>query len=124
MNVHGYNRGTNDLDYLVHFRTDADRLAVFDEAERRKWEVKFHQPDREDPIGNVTVFLTPLKIDLIEPKYIYQLGFLSRALQQPFQGVRMRIVSPEDLIILKLLANGPQDKPDAWRVLESNPNVD
>lgn len=120
VNAHGYIRGTDGVDFLVYFDEEEKRNRLLTAIQEKGWPWKYHKTGRVDRIGNITRVKTPLQIDLIEPKNEYEFRFFPRALHQSLKGVPLNVISPEDLIILKLRAFGPQDKIDLHRILENN----
>ena len=58
------------------------------------------------------------QVDLIGGIRRLDPGFFQRAFEDEFDGLKLRIASPEDLIALKIFAGGPQDIEDAQGVLE------
>ncbi|MDI3281623.1 MAG: hypothetical protein QJR13_09655, partial [Bacillota bacterium] len=57
-------------------------------------------------------------IELLVARRQYELEALARARREEFQGISLAVAAPEDLIILKLSAGGPQDLYDVAGILQ------
>ena len=74
--------------------------------------------DLNDPLGDVIqLTLLDTQIDLISAKTSLDFRALTRATKEKFQDITIRIVSVEDLILLKLNAGGPQDLYDVAGII-------
>jgi len=60
----------------------------------------------------------PVQVDLLLARGIYQEQALQRAVTVSLGSLHLRVVSPEDLILLKLLAGRPMDELDVLAVLQ------
>jgi predicted nucleotidyltransferase len=116
-------RATKDIDFLVDARSDgvdelvlAARSAGFeahpDEVQRlrRSHMTRVWTSDSEGE---------PLMIDLLLNEHPFYESVLDRSRPQQVQRTEIRVASPEDLLILKLLAMRPQDIADAGRLVET-----
>ena len=65
-----------------------------------------------------------LRIDLIFSLSEYERSALQRAQIVDIRGVEVRFISPEDLIIYKIVAGRPRDIEDVKNVLLKNKNLD
>ncbi len=114
---------------VVRASSDVDALLCVSHARLKKisevfaaagFSVMLRRGDDDDPIlsllvlsdghGNRVELLGGLRG--IDPKVF------SRAIEVPFQGVNLRIVSREDFIAMKCFAGGPQDLADARAAFE------
>ena len=53
-----------------------------------------------------------------------ELDFLARARVLDVDGVRVPVASPEDVVVMKLLAGRPKDTEDAGAILAAHPDLD
>jgi predicted nucleotidyltransferase len=81
--------------------------------------VETRMGEEGDPLGFVLRIYDRDRnqVDLIGGIRRLEPDFFKRALVDEFDGLKLRIASPEDLIALKLFAGGPQDIEDARGVL-------
>ncbi len=63
-------------------------------------------------------------VDISMAALPFEFEAIARALSVDMEGLKVPIVSPEDLIIMKAVAKRPQDREDIARVLDSHPGVD
>lgn len=123
--VHAIPRPTFDVDFQLtipptawaNFFSAAERLdyAVSDEF-RKGW---------RDQVGGMpvvkmkfyTVLGKTIDVDIFVNDTAYQNSVMQRRQAVEFEGHRLWFVSPEDLILLKLLANRPRDLGDVADVL-------
>jgi hypothetical protein len=98
--MHGLPRTTKDLDLIVN--GDAA-----DEADALMVEIGFERLQRSDTFGNY--LLGPLRVDLLFTRGAHSRRMLQRARPIAIRRSTSKLVSPEDLIGLKLqaLANNP-----------------
>lgn len=111
--VHGVSRSTFDLDLLV---TDASVLA------EGAWSalgagvsVDARRGDPEDPLAGVVRLSREgsRSVDVVVGRGAWQAALLARAPVTALGEVTLPVVTPADLVLLKLYAGGPQD---AWDV--------
>jgi hypothetical protein len=114
-------RFTDDFDFTV----SADSGAIGDLVERlkeREFQVVREQAGGS-PSGPDFVRLergrTHDAIDLIVAKTEYQELLIERAIRA--EPVALPIATPEDLVILKLIANRSKDQQDIFRIVEAQP---
>ena len=66
-----------------------------------------------------------IRIDLIFAGFPYEEAALGRAREVTIQGLAVRICSPEDLIIHKIISERPRDREDVEGIFrEQGPNLD
>ena len=114
----GSPRSTEDIDLLAEL---AQSPELEDAMRAEGWRVSWHRGGREDPIPLLlrleSVHVGP-KIDVICATRHWERAILDRAVQVTLPGGRrVPVVTPEDLIVLKLLAGGPQDLIDVADLL-------
>ena len=63
-------------------------------------------------------------VDLLVANTDYQKELIVRAKTYRVQGADVRIATPEDLIVLKLLADRPVDRQDIEFILKVSPSID
>lgn len=123
--VWGDPRETKDADFAVAAASLKDVLAALRhfglEAETSFDSVRFGGNDltRVALLGGLDT--TGLNVlDLVRPRSErFALGVLRRALAAPMRGREVRVVSPEDFVLLKTLSTRERDVEDAASVLRS-----
>ena len=114
-------RTTFDVDLLVSLSREGMGY-VAEAAEEAGWRVRFLHPEG-----------TMLRIDhpdlgaadLVAVEIEYQRTALQRARQETFTGgIVARVLSVEDVVIHKLIANRLQDDADIASILDANPHLD
>jgi hypothetical protein len=118
---HGFVRASLDADAIVTFkgsRTDLERLGSSLRAQG--WKVDVRKGEPGDPLGYVIRILDAgeNQVDLIGGISRMDSTLFDRAITDELEGRSMRIVSPEDLIALKVFAGSAQDLADAAAVVE------
>lgn len=115
--IWGNVRATKDVDFLVNI-PDTKVVPVVDEFKNKGFEVEYRRGDIGDPIFGV-IHLKFLvegvkeSIELLLGIKKMPVDIYLRAEKINLEEVEIPVVSPEDLIILKLLAGGPIDLQDA-----------
>lgn len=66
----------------------------------------------------------PVRMDVLAASHDYYYRLLARSRQVIALGTTVRVAGPEDIILLKLLADRPQDRADVAAILGANPNLD
>ena len=118
---HGLVRASLDADALITLKDaglDLDSLVGI--LREKGWTVDARMGEEGDPLGFVIRIsdANGNQVDLIGGILRLDPGFFNRASENEFEGLKLRMVSPEDLIALKLFAGGPKDLEDAQGVLE------
>ena len=122
--VYGIPRATYDLDFTLSLpRTELPRLYDLMEAKgytvpesyRQGWVDKV----AEMPLVKCKVYLDGRGIDLdfFLAESTYQASVMQRRRREQVNGCSVWLVSPEDLILLKLIANRDRDRADIGDVL-------
>lgn len=114
----GVPRYTKDMDFTLVSRTGSFK-EIIDALEKKKFKVHEKGPSQIQVIqrGKLT-----FQADLILAETDYQDWVVQRAIPVKMFDITVPICSPEDLIILKLIANRRQDLLDIENIL-GNPNV-
>ncbi|MDQ3365677.1 MAG: nucleotidyl transferase AbiEii/AbiGii toxin family protein [Myxococcota bacterium] len=135
--VHGYVRGTSDIDLasMVDPYTELPRLQQALEADGFKTKLNF--PDADDDLGGLLRVWKAAADDgdPIEPVDVVNLLNPHRPLRLPARAMitdavridehsSLRCVTLPHLILLKLYAGARRDLADVVAVLEENPDVD
>lgn len=128
--VHGYERGTGDLDLAL--ATQPAKLQALEPLfAARGWESQFRPPDGNDPLGGVLVLMAPgaLPIEVVNfsnppasgfPRLVHD----ALATAQPLHaGSRLRVMGVLPLIASKLYAGGRKSRLDIIELLERHPAV-
>lgn len=133
--VHGYARGTEDIDLAVAVPLDALRqLLTASQAAGLRAELRL--PDEEDALGGVLVVWAsedeegnPTDVvevvnflNLLRPRNNPAAEAIARAV--PLEGLQLRCVAPADLVALKLYAGSRRDLADIVELLAHNPDTD
>lgn len=124
--LHGEPRVTRDIDLTLAI--DTDRLPeLLQLAAESGWRVLAAEPEKfverhlvlpcEDPASGV-------RLDFVFGVTPFERQAVERALSVSMQGVRVRVVTPEDLLIHKLVAGRARDLEDARGLLRRNPDLD
>lgn len=132
MAVHGYVRGTHDLDFAV----EADLVTGLERIRRRLkdegLQVDLRSPDADDPLGGVLDIHGPhgehVQIVNYHNDFHRGAGMLAfeaiRAAETyDFEGVQLRVVALPHLIALKVYAGGPKSVADILGLLGESPGA-
>jgi len=133
--VHGYARGTEDIDLASWVRPHGqlDELAKSLTAIGLRTELRL--PDDEDPLGGVLVIWASDEDDGQRNDVVEVVNFLNparlvsnpaaRAISRAVQldGIALKCVGLADLVALKLYAGGISDLADVVQLLARNPAV-
>lgn len=123
--VHGIPRPTYDVDLEVAI-TDEQLQYFFDDAEAMGYEVpSIYRTGWRDQIGSMPVvkmktYLAEgqsVDVDLFLTETDFQQSVMARRQAVEFEGRELYFVTPEDLILLKLIANRARDLGDVADVL-------
>lgn len=124
LSLYGVVRATDDVDVLT---TDPRCL------ERAIWNVRppdvtvdVRRGDADDPLAGV-VRITPARgtrVDVVVGRSRWQDDVLARAPRMPLLGAAIPVALPDDLVLLKLYAGGPQDAWDIDQLLDAVPGLD
>jgi hypothetical protein len=123
--VHGIPRPTYDVDLEVAI--PEERFATFfNEAEASGYEIApVYRSGWRDTVGSMPLvkmktYLTAgqsVDVDLFLNETDFQRSVMSRRMAVEFEGKSLWFVTPEDLLLFKLLANRPRDLGDIEDVL-------
>jgi len=135
LSVHGYTRGTSDLDLAARVDPDTKLRALRDALDALDLDCELRMPDDDDPLGGLLVIrradpVDPERIDTVEVVNFRSAGVspsparnaIPRA--RPVPGTSLRCVTMEDLIAFKLYAGGSSDLADIQQLLARNADAD
>ena len=123
-------RATQDIDVLADSTPSPIRTATLREEMSQLWEEKNWQHEwrigaGDDPIPLLTGLVCPasgqLTVDVLWAHKQWQRNALKRAIAIRVARTPLPIIQPEDLILLKLEAGGPQDLLDVEGILVATP---
>ena len=129
--VYGIPRPTYDVDFTV--AAERSRLAEFYEGVRALGYTlpEHYASGRVDrvagmPVVKVRLYLEDrgIDVDLFLAESAYQKDVLARRVRHEFEGRSICFVTPEDLILLKLVANRPRDILDVRDVIFTQGQLD
>jgi hypothetical protein len=124
--VHGVVRASLDADAILGVHSDA--LAAIERRFRESgMATELRYGDAADPISAVLTLTDQHsnRVDFIVGIRGLDPEAFSRALEVPFYGQRLRVISLEDFVAMKLFAHGPQDVvADATAALEAAECID
>jgi predicted nucleotidyltransferase len=118
----GVVRTTRDIDLLVEVSKGSVSKLV-SELRQAGFKAALRRGDEGDPVQGV-IRIESLDssasetVDIILGIRRMPPGLFARASILDFLNIRVPVISPEDLIVLKLLAGGPIDLEDAQSILE------
>lgn len=121
--VHGVLRASDDIDVLV---TDARCLdpTTWSDAEAAGVAIDIRRGDADDPLaGVVRITSSDLRMDVVVGRSRWQRELVARARRVSLLGTTLPVVSPVDLVLLKLYAGGPQDAWDIDQLLDAVPDL-
>ena len=113
-------RATQDVDVLVS-RSAPLMQSLADDLEADGWRVRHRTEDgwliraRHPEFGDIDVMCVQEE---------YQRTALSRSVERAVEGVGVRFLAVEDVIIHKLIANRMQDELDVVSILQTHPSLD
>jgi len=121
----GLGRFTKDLDFKVKI-TEDQWTQLKEELEKAPWITNLRiQFCSEPKIPDLIQFhWNNYAVDLLVANVEYQEQVIQRAQQHPLYELEVPVVAPEDLIILKLIANRPQDRVDIGLLLKKFAHLD
>lgn len=129
--VYGIPRPTHDVDFTAAI--DRDRLNEFYQAVR---DAGYTVPEQYEsgwvdevagmPLVKLRIYLEDhgVDVDIFLAESDYQKQLLKRRRREELDGLSINFVSPEDLILLKLLASRPRDIADIGDVLFTQGQLD
>jgi predicted nucleotidyltransferase len=123
--VYGAVRASVDADALVSLTVA--RLSNLSHVFKKKGlTVELRRGDPEDPIPAMLAISDKHhnRVDLLGGLRGLDPQTLSRAVEVPFSGVRLRVVAREDFIAMKCFAGGPQHLEDARVALRIGEQLD
>lgn len=134
--VHGYTRGTEDIDLAVLGHPRRQLMALERQLSELGFRTRLRLPDDEDPLGGVLSVWTATAAGTDAADLVEVVNFLNPAHPSPapvrealadalpLEGSTLRCVRLEHLIALKLYAGGLGDHADIVQVLARNPGFD
>jgi hypothetical protein len=109
--AHGISRSTFDLDLLTTDAVALDPATWESLAADLRVRVDVRRGDADDPLAGVVRFgaAGERDIDVVVGRWSWQTDVVERACLVETAGLRLPVVGPADLILLKLYAGGSQD---------------
>ena len=129
--VHGYARGTVDLDVGTATNPFTTLKELAEQLRREGFDAELVTPDADDPLGGVVNVRGP-DFDLVQVvNFVNPLGSGSNpgseAIDQAkttIEGTSLRVVEIPHLVALKLYAGGLKSRVDVVELLRRNPAAD
>lgn len=129
LNFHGYERATRDVDFFL--LADKDKLQPVFEAFARHDVMRhshekpsFMPPDAQwwwVPLQFRLPDAAPVNVDLLVAAHEFMAFLHATGRESDVNGLRVRLIGPEGLIVLKLAAYRDQDKADLQQLLNKAP---
>lgn len=118
-NAYAEARATKDVDFVVEVdeRRYPDLVAAL---ARRGFTCATEVADGTHAVPDLALYRDPegRRVDILFAHTELERAALARSeSREPYAGVRLAVVSPEDLIVYKLVADRPQDRADIAAVL-------
>lgn len=117
---------TADVDVTVDL-AQTDTLTLVDDLSRSGFALRFPLGEdflREARLLPLVHLPTAMPIDLVIASSPLHREFLERSRPVDIGGVRVPMISPEDLVVTKVLAGRPKDLEDLRGVLLEQPGLD
>lgn len=118
--VHGVVRASLDADAVLSLPVSA--LPGLERTfQAAGFQTELRRGDADDPIGSLLELRDEFgnRVDLLVGLRGLEDAAFARAIEVPFEGEALRVVSREDFIAMKVFAGGPQDITDAANALEA-----
>jgi predicted nucleotidyltransferase len=117
--VHGIPRPTHDIDFTLAVG-QSDLLQFFDRLEQQgltvpdAYRTGWRDRVADMPLVKARLYLQGrgIDIDMFLVESQFQESLMSRRQRVVVEGINLWLVTPEDLILLKLLADRPRDRGD------------
>jgi hypothetical protein len=116
--VHGYPRSTLDIDVLI--LVEDENLVALTERLRGKVTFRSENPVEFAYQTKVIPLILPggLGVDLLIAGLDYEKGLLDRAVEvNVYNDITLKISTPEDLIIMKMISIRAKDRDDVHEIL-------
>jgi len=125
-NAYGEPRATRDVDLVVE--VDEERYSALLEAmAARGFRPATRVGDGDEPVPDLVLFRDDAarRVDVLFAHTAFERSALSRRREgEPYTGVRVPVISIEDLIVYKLLADRPRDRADVDHVVRASKLAD
>jgi hypothetical protein len=123
--VHGVSRATADVDLLTVDKAALSR-DLWTEIEKGGASIRLLKGDFEDPLaGSVRLSAHGDRtVDVVVGRYQWQAEIIEGAKVMPLGEVRVKVVDPAGLVLLKFYAGGPKDAWDIRSLLEAHERAD
>ena len=132
--IHGYARGTEDIDLAVSVDPQTSLTALQRALDTDGLQTELRLPDDDDPIGVLTVQIpsadetVPPEVEVVNfrnpARFASTPAPAAIALAELLPGTSLRCVTLEDLVAFKLYAGSRSDLADIERLLASNADAD
>lgn len=116
--AHGLARATLDADVLVLTPEVVDE-GMWTKVRAAGAKVNVRRGEPDDPFHAVIRITEPGSppVDVLVGRFRWQQELVARAIPVSLPAVRIPVVGPADLVLLKIYAGGPQDLVDAQRLV-------
>ena len=125
---YGCVRATRDADFIALIDNKEILKQKQEELTKSDYQVEYRKGDFNDPVGDMLVIKKGnIKVDIILATKILQKNTVKNAHREDYLGYDLRIASPEDLILLKLVSGSYMDLYDVqniYRSLKDKLNLD
>ena len=119
VSVHGTPRFTTDIDILIEPKISSIKKELANYFPKAS--IRSEKPGFDDPLGEIIyLIMDNIKVELIAAKTRLHFSALERAQKIELLSTMIRVVSAEDLILLKLAAGGCKDLLDVGGILNLN----
>jgi hypothetical protein len=106
---------TQDIPHLIETAQEeglAPRIEKADEFAQRHRVLLLRHIESGIPV-DISLGMLPVEVEAVD-----------RSMEYPIGGIRIRLPTPEDFIILKAVAHRPKDLLDIQAVITNHPNLD
>lgn len=117
-------RFTRDIDFTITFKPHQFNKFKnkLDESEYEIDFIDFNSSDQYPDFMRLKI--NNILVDLLIAQIDFQEEIISRAIEFKLLNKNIKVASPEDMIIMKLLADRPRDREDILSIINHHKNLD